>query len=418
MKVLVIGSGGREHALIWKLSQSDRIDKIYSIPGNGGISGLAEIVEINVDDIDNMVDFSKNNNIDITIVGPEQPLVQGIVDIFNKEGLKIFGPNKMAAKLEGSKAYSKKFMDKYNIPTAKYREFKDYINALEYIEDYDENNYPVVLKADGLAAGKGVLIAKDKIEAVHGIETIMKHREFGDSGNKLIIEEYLDGIEASVLCLCDGNTIVPLDSVKDYKKAFDDDIGPNTGGMGTYSPNKYYTEEIASKVKSKILDNIIIGFKKEGIEYKGVLFIGIMIVDGEPKVLEFNVRFGDPETQVLMPRLETDLLDIMEAVLEGNLDKQPIKWSEKSSVCVILASEGYPVKYEKGKEIHELSNVDNSIVFHSGTKKDKGNIYTNGGRVLGITALGDNMEEAIKRAYEDVSKVKFEGKQYRKDIGR
>ncbi|MBS4538903.1 phosphoribosylamine--glycine ligase [Clostridium sp. D2Q-11] len=418
MNVLVIGSGGREHALIWKLSQSPKINTIYSIPGNSGISEIAKISDIDLSDTEKIIDFVKNNNIELTIVGPEQPLVNGIVDRFNEENLKVFGPNKKASLLEGSKVFSKNFMIKYNIPTAAYKEVKNYQKALEYIEDLNTFHYPLVLKADGLAAGKGVIIAKNKIEAVHGLDSIMKDKIFGDSGNKIIIEEYLDGIEASVLCLCDGNTITPLESVKDYKKAYDNDLGPNTGGMGTYSPNKYYTEEISMKVKSTILDNIIKGFKKEEIEYKGILFIGIMIVEGVPKVLEFNVRFGDPETQALMPRLKTDIVDIIDSVLEGNLDKQDIEWSNKSSICVILASEGYPLKYEKYKEIKGLNSLDNSIGFHSGTINKNGKTYTNGGRVIGITGLGDNIEDAIEIVYKDLEKIKYKGKQYRKDIGR
>lgn len=418
MNILVIGSGGREHALIWKLSQSNRVNNIYSMPGNCGISELAKIVDISIDNHEEIIDFVKANNIELTVVGPEQPLVEGIVDRFNEENLKIFGPNKEASKLEGSKIYSKTFMNKYDIPTAKYMEVQDYKDGFEYIKGLDIRDYPIVLKADGLAAGKGVIIAKDEENAISGLDILMKSKEFGTSGEKIIIEEYLDGVEVSLLCLCDGETILPLESVKDYKKAYENDLGPNTGGMGTYSPNKYYTQEISDKVNKEILDNIIKGFKKEDIDYKGVLFIGLMLEKGEPKVLEFNVRFGDPETQVLMARLNTDLLELIEASLESKLDNQEIKWSNKSSLCVMLASEGYPVSYEKGKEIKELDNIVNSIVFHSGTKRCGNEIHTNGGRVLGVTGLGDTLEDAIKIVYEDISKMDFEGKQYRLDIGK
>ncbi|MBS4536142.1 phosphoribosylamine--glycine ligase [Clostridium sp. D2Q-14] len=417
MDILVIGSGGREHALIWKLNQSNKIENIYSIPGNGGITNLAETVNISLDNHEKIIKFVKENNIELTIVGPELPLVKGIVDKFQKENLKIFGPKKEGAILEGSKLYSKNFMEKYNIPTAKHIEIKEYNIGLNYIEELNLEDYPIVLKADGLAAGKGVIIARDKNEAIEGLDRLMKSKDFGSSGEKIIIEEYLDGIEASLICLCDGKTIVPLESVKDYKKAFNNDLGLNTGGMGTYSPNKYYTEEIDDKVRQKILDNIIKGFEKEGIEYKGVLFIGLMLEEGEPKVLEFNARFGDPETQALMIRLETDLLELIESVLEGTLDKQEIKWSDKPSVCVILASEGYPLGYEKGKKINGLECIENSTVFHSGTKITNNKFYTNGGRVLGVVGLGDTLEKAIETVYEDVRIIDFEGKQYRTDIG-
>lgn len=414
MNILVVGSGGREHAIVWKLANSPKAKRIYCAPGNAGIAQIADVVDIKVDDIEGLLSFAKANKIDLTVVGPEIPLVEGIVDAFEEAGLKIFGPNKACAQLEGSKAFSKEFMIRHNIPTAKY---KEYIDVNEALEDIGIYGFPMVIKADGLAAGKGVVIAQNSDEAADALNSIMKDRKFGEAGSKVVIEEFLDGIEASVLCFVDGDTIVPMVSAQDYKKAFDNDEGPNTGGMGTYSPSYIYDDVLAEKVNEEVLKPIIDGFKKDGLDYKGILFIGLMIKNGEPKVLEFNVRFGDPETQVVLTRLETDLIDIIESILQGKLSEQTIEWSDKKSVCVVLASQGYPEKYEKGKTIQGLEKVIDDIVFHAGTKFDEDrNIVTNGGRVLGVVSIKNSIEEARKTAYESVDKIYFEGKQYRKDI--
>ncbi|WZL73933.1 phosphoribosylamine--glycine ligase [Clostridiaceae bacterium 35-E11] len=416
MKVLVIGSGGREHAMIWKLKQSSKVNKIYCAPGNAGIAQMAEIVNIKVEDIELLCAFAKNNAIDLTIVGPEVPLVLGIVDRFKEEGLKVFGPNKKAAQLEGSKAFSKDFMIRHHIPTAQYAEFTDIEEAKKAIGLY---GYPMVIKADGLAAGKGVVIAQNQEEALHALNAMMADKKFGEAGDKVVIEAFLTGIEASILCFVDGETIVPMASAQDYKKIFDHDEGPNTGGMGTYSPSFIYDEKLEKEVREKILTPIIAGFKKDAIDFKGILFIGLMIDEKGAKVLEFNVRFGDPETQVILPRLETDLIEIIESILEGRLKDQKILWKEEKTVCVVLASGGYPETYEKGKVIQGLEEVDKDImVFHAGTKSSDNQILTNGGRVLGVTAYGSTIEEARKKAYENVKKIHFEEMHYRKDIGQ
>lgn len=414
MKVLVVGSGGREHTLVWKLSQSPKVDKIYCAPGNAGIGNMAEIVNIKAEDIEVLLGFALEKGIDLTVVGPEVPLVDGIADRFQEEGLKVFAPNKECAQLEGSKAFAKDFMIRHNIPTGKY---KEYTNADEAINDIGIYGFPMVIKADGLAAGKGVIIAQDEKEALEALSMIMKDKKFGDAGAKVVIEEFLDGIEASILCFVDGETIVPMVSAQDYKKAFDGDKGPNTGGMGTYSPSVIYNDDIKEKVQNKILKPFIHGLKADGLDYKGIVFIGLMIKDGEPKVLEFNTRFGDPETQVVLSRLETDLVDIIESILEGSLKDQEIKWSDKKAVCVILASEGYPGKYEKGKVIEGLESIKDAVVFHAGTKLVDGKVVTNGGRVLGVVATADTIDEARNTAYKNIDKINFEGKQYRTDIG-
>lgn len=414
MKVLVIGSGGREHTLVWKISQSPRVEKIYCAPGNAGISNMAELVNIRAEDIELLLSFALEKEIDLTVVGPETPLVEGIVDRFMEEGLRIFGPNKECAQLEGSKAFAKDFMVRHNIPTAKYRE---YTNMGEAIDDIGIYGFPMVIKADGLAAGKGVIIAQNEKEALEALNMIMKDRKFGDAGIKVVIEEFIDGVEASILCFVDGETIVPMVSAQDYKKAFDGDRGPNTGGMGTYSPSVIYKDDIKEKAHNKVLKPFVQGLKADGLNYRGILFIGFMIKDGEPKVLEFNTRFGDPETQVVLSRLETDLVEIIEAILEGRLRDQDIRWSNKKAVCVILASHGYPEKYEKGKAIEGLESIKESIVFHGGTRLQDGRIVTNGGRVLGVVATADTINMAREIVYRDIDKIDFEGKQYRKDIG-
>lgn len=416
MNILVVGNGGREHAIVWKLSNSPRIRRIYCAPGNAGIAQIADIVDIKAEDIEGLVSYAKEKKIDLTIVGPEVPLVAGIVDRFTEEGLKIFGPNKKCSRLEGSKAFAKSFMMKHGIPTARYQEFTNPKEALDSIENF---GYPVVIKADGLAAGKGVIIAENRAEAIEAIEDIMDNKKFGEAGLKVVIEEFLDGIEASVLCFVDGETIIPMVSAQDYKKAYDYDLGPNTGGMGTYSPSYIYDDELSKKVNEGILKPILKGFKEDALDYKGILFIGLMIVEGNPKVLEFNVRFGDPETQVILTRLKTDLIDIIDSILEGRLHEQSIEWSEKKSVCVVLASKGYPESYEKGKIISGLEGIQDCILFHAGTKyDDKGNIVTNGGRVLGVVAVEDTIEEARYIAYKNVEEITFEGKQYRSDIAK
>jgi len=416
MNILVVGNGGREHAIVWKLSNSPRIRRIYCAPGNAGIAQIADIVDIKAEDIEGLVSYAKEKKIDLTIVGPEVPLVAGIVDRFTEEGLKIFGPNKKCSRLEGSKAFAKSFMMKHGIPTARYQEFTNPKEALDSIENF---GYPVVIKADGLAAGKGVIIAENRAEAIEAIEDIMDNKKFGEAGSKVVIEEFLDGIEASVLCFVDGETIIPMVSAQDYKKAYDYDLGPNTGGMGTYSPSYIYDDELSKKVNEGILKPILKGFKEDALDYKGILFIGLMIVEGNPKVLEFNVRFGDPETQVILTRLKTDLIDIIDSILEGRLHEQSIEWSEKKSVCVVLASKGYPESYEKGKIISGLEGIQDCILFHAGTKyDDKGNIVTNGGRVLGVVAVEDTIEEARYIAYKNVEEITFEGKQYRSDIAK
>ncbi|QZY55720.1 phosphoribosylamine--glycine ligase [Crassaminicella profunda] len=416
MKILVIGSGGREHTIVWKLNKSPRVDKIYCAPGNAGTYSMAENVEIKVDDIEGLCTFAKEKQIDLTIVGPEVPLVMGIVDRFEEENLKVFGPNKECAQLEGSKAFTKDFLYRHNIPTGDYKEFTSFEEAKKAVGIY---GYPMVIKADGLAAGKGVVIAENEDEALKAMDDMMKDKKFGEAGEKIVIEEFLKGIETSILCFVDGESIVPMVSAQDYKKIFDEDEGPNTGGMGTYSPSLIYDEKLDEEVKEKILVPTLDGFKKDGLNFKGILFVGLMITKESAKVLEFNVRFGDPETQTVLSRLETDLVEIMESILDGRLKQQEIKWKEQKAVCVVLASGGYPGNYEKGKEIQGLLDIDeDAFVFHAGTKMVDGKVLTNGGRVLGVTAWGDTIDEARKKAYENVSRISFDKMYYRKDIGK
>lgn len=415
MKILVVGSGGREHAICYSLLKGKKADEIYCAPGNAGISEIAQCLNIKDNDIDNLYKFAKENKIDLTIVGPEVPLVDGIVDRFEKESLKIFGPNKKCSMLEGSKAFSKEFMNKHDIPTAKY---KEYVNLDEAISEIDSFGYPVVIKADGLAAGKGVVIAKDKEEGIETLKEMMSDKKFGIAGEKIVIEEFLKGIETSILAFVDNNTIVPMESAKDHKKVYNNEEGPNTGGMGTFSPSDIYDEQLSNIVKKEVLDKTLKGFKDDNLNYKGILFIGLMITDDGPKVLEYNVRFGDPETQSVLLRLETDLIEIIEAILENRLNEIEIKYNEKNAVCVMLTSGGYPESYEKGKIITGLDKVDEDIViFHSGTKIINNKLVTNGGRVIGISAKGNSLEEASKKVYENIEKIKFEGMHYRTDIG-
>ncbi|MFZ7130988.1 MAG: phosphoribosylamine--glycine ligase [Eubacteriales bacterium] len=415
MKILIIGSGGREHALAWKIAQNPKVEKIYCAPGNAGISQLAECINIAVDDMEGLVQFAKDHAIDLTVVGPELPLVLGITNKFLENNLKVFGPDRDCAQFEGSKAFTKKFLDKYHIPTARYREYTDYHKAVEELEGF---GFPVVIKADGLAAGKGVIIPQTKEEAVDALTAMMHTHVFGEAGEKVIVEEFLRGTEASILCFVDGKTIVPMESAQDYKRIYDNDLGGNTGGMGTYSPNKIFDKALDTTIRNEILEPIMKGFLAENLNFKGILFIGLMIEDGQPTVLEFNVRFGDPEIQSVLMRLETDIVDIFNSVVEGKLEEQEILWSSKKAVCVVLASGGYPEIYEKNKIIAGLDAVQKSIVFHAGTCLKDEKIITSGGRVLGVTALGDSIEEARKIVYKDIEKINFEGMQYRKDIAR
>ncbi len=420
MKILVVGGGGREHALCWALNKSKKVSKIFCAPGNAGISEIAECVPIGAEDIEKLCEFAKDNKIDFTVVGPEAPLVKGIVDLFEENGLKIFGANKQGAQLEGSKVFAKEFFKKYNIPTADFKIFDNPEEAMEYAKNI---NYPKVFKADGLAAGKGVIVAKDKNEGIEAVKKIMIDKKFGDAGNKLVVEDFLDGEEASFIAVLDGKTFVPFDSSQDHKPVFDDDKGPNTGGMGAYSPAPVVTEEVFRKIVDKILVPTINGLKQEGIEYKGVLYAGLMIIENEPYVLEYNCRFGDPETQPLLVRLDYDFFDIIENAVNGTLNeiKDKIEWKDEAAVCVIMASGGYPESYKKGYEIkglNEVKNMENVIVFHAGTKKENGKIITAGGRVLGITGLGKSIPEAIKITYDAVNKIHWTDVHFRKDIGK
>jgi len=426
MNVLVIGSGGREHAIIWKLKQSRQIDKIFCATGNGGISQLAECVDIKVEDIKQLVDFALKERIGLTVVGPELPLSLGIVDEFNLYGLKIFGPHKKAAELESSKVFAKQFMNKYKVPTAPFKVFEDPFDARGYIA---QKQLPVVIKADGLAQGKGVVVARTLKEVEDALDLIMYKKAFGQAGKRVIIEDCLSGQEASILLLVDSQTVVPLVSSQDHKRVFDADAGPNTGGMGAYSPAPIITNQVYTNIMDVIVAPVMDGLAKEKIEYRGILYIGIMLTKEGPKVLEFNVRFGDPETQAILPRLQSDLLEIMMATAEGQLERfcgyDKLAWSRDACVCVVCASGGYPGDYEKGKEIFGLTEADamsNVTVFHSGTravKEDSGvKYFTTGGRVLGVTAVGQTIAEAISASYRAVEKISFEGMHYRKDIGK
>lgn len=422
MNILIVGNGGREHTIAWKLRQSSRVTKLYCAPGNAGIAKEAECVDIKAEDIDGICAFAKEKNIDMVVVGPEVPLSMGIVDALESAGIKTFGPNKKCAQLEGSKAFTKAFLAQHAIPTARYQEFTSKDELKKAVGVY---GYPMVLKADGLAAGKGVVIAENEREALNAIEEMMGNKIFGSAGEKVVVEEFLTGIEASMLCFVDGNVIVPMESAQDYKRIYDGDKGPNTGGMGTYSPSLIFTPELETHIRECILEPTLKGFQADGLDFKGVLFIGLMIGEDGPKVIEFNNRFGDPETQSVLSRLDSDLVAIFEAVIDGTLAKQEIKWSDEKAVCVVLASEGYPGNYPKGRVIRGLEHLDEDVqVFHAGTKfgterNENGSlqILTNGGRVLGVTATGRTHEEAREKAFTNVGKIHFEGMQYRKDIG-
>ena len=416
MNILVVGGGGREHAIVKKISESKRVEKIYCAPGNGGISDIAECVPIKVMEFDKLITFAKEKNVDLTVIGPDDPLVFGISDAFIKAGLKVFGPTKDGAQIEGSKVFSKELMKKYNIPTAKYEVFSDYNDALSYITK--ENTFPTVIKAEGLALGKGVIIANDLKEAEDALKEIMVDKVFGDSGNRIVIEEFLTGPEISVLSFCDGETIVPMVSAQDHKRAFDNDKGPNTGGMGTFSPSRIYNEKLQEECMNNIFIPTVKALKSEGITYKGVIFFGLMSTKNGVKVIEYNARFGDPETQVVLPRLKTDIVDIFEAVCDGTLKDINVEWEDNACVCVVEASGGYPKKYQTGYEISGLSDIEENIyVYHAGTKKEDGKYYTAGGRVLGITAKSKDLDTAISDAYSAVNNINFTDVHYRKDIG-
>lgn len=416
MKVLVVGNGGREHAIIWKLIESPKVDKIFCAPGNGGIQELAECVDIAVTDIEGLVHFAKEAGVDLTVVGPEVPLLLGIVDRFKEEGLPIFGPGKMAAHIEGSKRFAKEIMKKYDIPTADFQSFTESSEAIEYIR---RKGAPIVIKADGLAAGKGVVVANTVEEAEKAVIHAMDEKAFGDAGREIVVEEYLSGQEISLMAFMDGKTVKPMVVAQDHKPVFDHDKGPNTGGMGAYSPVPQIPEELVNEAIQTILLPMQQAFKEEGIEYKGVLYAGLMMTKNGPKVIEFNARFGDPETQVVLPRLKTDLVEIMEAVICGKLSEQEIVWRDEASVCVIMASGGYPGTYQKGISIQGLENrVSDTMVFHSGTVRSGEEWLTSGGRVLGVTAWGKSIQEAQTRAYERVKQILFKHAHYRKDIAK
>ncbi|MEK7332000.1 MAG: phosphoribosylamine--glycine ligase [Nitrospirota bacterium] len=416
MKVLVIGGGGREHTIVWKLSQSSKVDKIYCCPGNAGISEIAECINIDDNNFEAVANFVKYEGVDLTIVGPEAPLSKGIVDVFERNGRKILGPNSKAAQLEGSKVFSKDLMKRYGIPTAEYKVFTSYLHAEDYVR---MKGAPIVIKADGLAAGKGVIMAKTVDEAIAGLKLIMKDKAFGEAGNRVVVEECLDGEEASFMAFTDGKTILPMVSSQDHKRIFDGDQGPNTGGMGAYSPAPVITPELESVIMEKIMRPTVNGLQSEGIKYKGILYAGLMIKDNKPYTLEFNCRLGDPETQPVLSRLKTDLTDIALAIADERLSGINLEWKPEVSVCVVAASKGYPGAYEKGKVIKGLDDagkMDDVVVFHAGTAFNKNKIVTAGGRVLGVTALGKDIKDAKEKAYKAIEKIHFSGMHYRKDI--
>ena len=418
MKILVVGGGGREHAIVWKLAQSPRIEKLYCAPGNGGISALAECVPIKALDIEGMVKFAVEKKLDMVMVAPDDPLAAGMVDALEQKGIRTFGPRKNAAILEASKAFSKDLMKKYRIPTAGYEVFDRSGQAIEYLK---HSSYPTVVKADGLALGKGVIIAQDFDQACEAVNSIMEDKVFGDAGSRVVIEEFMVGPEVSVLAFTDGKTVVPMVSSQDHKRALDNDQGLNTGGMGTFSPSRLYTPQIAEYCMENIYKPTVDAMNSEGRTFKGVLYFGLMLTEEGPKVLEYNARFGDPETQVVLPRLKTDLVEIFDAVIDEKLDTLDIGWEDNGAVCVIMASGGYPGKYETGYAIsgvEEVESKEGMAVFHAGTRREGGKYYTAGGRVLGVTAVAATLEGAIQKAYEGVAGIEFKDMHYRKDIGK
>ncbi len=419
MKVLVVGSGGREHAICWKIAKSDKVEKIYCAPGNAGIAQVAECVDIGAMDFDKLVSFAKDKKIDLTVVGMDDPLVGGIVDVFEKEGLRVFGPRKNAAILEGSKAFSKDLMKKYNIPTAAYETFTNAKEAKAYLETA---TFPIALKADGLALGKGVFLCEDLEQANEAVDELMLNKMFGDSGNTIVIEEFMIGREVSVLSFVDGDTIKIMSSAMDHKRAYNGDSGPNTGGMGNISPNPFYTKEIDEYCQKHIYQATVDAMKAENRPFKGVIFFGLMLTEDGPKVLEYNARFGDPEAQVVLPRMKNDIIDVFEACIDGTLDKIDLQFEDNACMCVVLASDGYPIEYKKGYELfgqESFDGKDDYFLFHAGTKFDSnGKVVTNGGRVVAVTALGKDLQEARRKAYEATEWVQFVNKFMRHDIGR
>ncbi len=418
MKVLVIGGGGREHALVWKIAQSPLVEAVYCAPGNPGIAGLAECVHIPADDIDALIDFATAEKIDLTVVGPEVPLTMGIVDRFQTAGLEIFGPNQAAACIEGSKSFSKDLMAQYDIPTAAYQTFTERDAAVAYVK---AQGAPIVVKADGLAAGKGVIVAMTEEQAIAGIDDIMLDKVFGAAGASVVIEEFMDGEEASFFVFTDGKNILPLASSQDHKRAFDNDEGPNTGGMGAYSPAPVVTAALHDVIVETIVKPTITGMANDGCPYSGILYVGLMIKDGKPRVVEYNARFGDPEAQPLLMRMKSDIVPVLQACARGKLQQDSIEWHDKAAVCVAMASGGYPASYDKGFEITGLEEVlamEDVVVFHAGTSLKDGKIVNSGGRVLGVTGLGSTVAEAIDCAYAAVAKINWNGVHFRKDIGR
>lgn len=418
MKVLVVGGGGREHALVRKIKESKKVDEIFCTPGNGGISYDAKCFDVAATDIDGVVNLAKEIKADLVVVAPDDPLVAGMVDALNEAGFKTFGPRANAAIIEGSKVFSKELMQKYNIPTAEYKVFDNAEEAIDYIKE--RNEFPTVIKADGLALGKGVIIPENLDDAIAGVKEIMEDKIFGASGNNIVVEEFLTGPEVSVLAFTDGKCVKPMVSSMDHKRALDGDKGLNTGGMGTVSPNPYYTQEVAKECMDKIFMPTINAMNNEGRTFKGCLYFGLMITPKGSKVIEYNCRFGDPETQVVLPRLKTDIVDIFEAIDNETLSDLDVEWSDDACACVIMASGGYPKSYPKGIEITGLSNgqLDGVTVYHAGTKLQDNKLVTSGGRVLGVTALGDTLENALKKSYDAVEKIHFEGAHYRRDIGK
>jgi len=418
MKVLVIGGGGREHALVWKISQSPRVKKIYCAPGNAGIAQLAECLSVSAEDVKGLTARAEKERVDLTVVGPEAPLTLGIIEAFKEKGMRIFGPSQKAAEIEGSKAFAKNLMKKYGIPTGDSQTFTDHGPAVKYAKG---KGAPLVVKADGLAAGKGVIICRSVDEALSALDLIMVQKAFGAAGGKVVVEEFLEGEEASFLAFTDGETVLPLPTSQDHKAIYDKDQGPNTGGMGAYSPAPVVNKKVHREVMEKVMIPTVRGMAKEGRKYQGVLYAGLMIKEEKTKVLEFNARLGDPEAQPLLMRMKSDLVPVLEATIDGNLAQQKIEWEDRASVCVVIASGGYPGSYEKGKAIsglQEAAKVRDTFVFHAGTTLKEGKVVTNGGRVLGVTALGSGIQEAIQRAYEAVAKISWEGAYYRKDIGQ
>lgn len=414
MKVLVIGGGGREHAVCTALAKSPKVDKLWCAPGNGGIAAVAECVNIKATDIDGVVAFSKENKPDLVVVTPDDPLALGMVDALEAEGIRAFGPRKNAAVIEGSKSFAKELMKTYEIPTAEYQVFDRSEEAISYIK---KNGAPIVVKADGLALGKGVTVAMTEEEAISAVRDAIDGGRFGGAGSRVVIEEFLTGPEVSVLAFVDGKNLSTMPSAQDHKRAYDNDCGPNTGGMGAFTPSRFYTDEIAAECMETIFKPTVAAMAQEGRPFKGVLYFGLMLTPRGPKVIEYNARFGDPETQAVLARLDSDLYDIMNAVIDGKLDEMDIKWADNAACCVVMASGGYPKAYEKGKEITGLDDVKESVVFHAGTAIKDGKIVTNGGRVLGITATAPTLDEAIKKSYADVERIHFEDAHYRHDIG-